>query len=683
MGKVSIKTVCALVFLLCVVCSPSGAQMTRNQLLKKYYQITNLQESGKYAEAIALCEEISIMYPKLPDPYLRMARIYDDAGERSLALLMYRQYVDMEMDDETIAEYLPRIRELELMYNIPVQDTVADFSIEVSDTVEVDIMTLAMSAEQIPDEESVVGESVEMLEFKYDNTQRVEIEDIKDLRNTPFRAVSLKNVLEKYGMDKEQEEVSFSMSVESMTSAYVGGKWISSIDDEDDGREHFILSFFTRGSVVEVTIDENSGLFHQSKNVISVSWKTIQSMWTPVSKYFDFNELKGNTASGSIKDNQLSFSFDFQKKKKTDYVKLSKNILSCVSTLIPFGSFVSKLSDSIFSYLQDKQSTVTFQTVLKFDMRPVTDNVMNCTYTICERQTSNGKDKEVLIERKQCRFYRCPDDYSCFVHESEYQDNLLLHSVYTKLQSEAEKNIDMNFPLAYLNFYGIGTEKNLPLAMGRMQILADRSDCNRARYWLASICYNLSLDEERYPLRSTRKKFRTKADRMISDMQLSEFKYAYGLQGDVYSGGNTNTKRAIACYERGAQEGDPYCFYQLGMAYYSGQIIERNPEKAYSFFQKAAELGYPDAFEQLAICCRNGMGVKQDYGLYISYLYEAIRRGSIDAIKELYHAYCCGVGVACDFEKAIGVKEIYYCEKGDVWKGVLQQYGINTELSYE
>lgn len=656
-----------------------GAQMTRNQLLKKYYQITSLQESGKYAEAIALCEEISAMYPKLPDPYLRMAQIYDIAGEESLALLMYGQYVNLEMDDAAVAEHLPRIRELEARYEIPDKTAGSGFTSELIDTVEINVMALAMSAEQGSGEVVEIQENIEIPIIDDDITKEI-IDDIRDLRNIPFRAVSLGNVFEKNGIYREQNLSSIPVAAEAMTSAYVEGKWISSFDDEDDGREYFIVNLFPRGSAVEATLDGNSGLFHQSVNIISVSWKTIQSMWTPVSQYFDANELKDNTAIGSIKDNQFSFSFDFQKKKKTDYIKLSKNLLSFISEFIPFGSFVSKLSDGVFSYLQDKQSAVTYQTVLKFDMRPVTDNVMSCTYSISERQTSNGKDKEVLIERKQCRFYRCPDDYVCFHHESNSCDSPINRSIYGRILSEAGTNIDMNFPLAYLNYYGIGTKKNLPLAIGRMQTLADKADCNRARYWLASVCYNLSLDDDNYPMRATRKKFRNKAESMISDMHLSGFQYAYGLQGDIYSGGDKNIKQAISCYEQGAIKGDPYCYYQLGMAYSSGQIVEQNPDKAYSYFQKAAELGYPDAYTQLAICYRNGKGVSQDYRKYIVNLYDAIQHGSIGAIKELSNAYCFGAGVSYDFEKAVEIKDVYYCVKDEIWKSVLQQYGITTEL---
>lgn len=89
------------------------AQMTRGQLLRKYYQITQLHNSGKDAEAIALCEEITAMYPKLPDTYLRMAQIYDEGGEQELALLMYRTYASLEMDDKKLKEVNPRMTELE------------------------------------------------------------------------------------------------------------------------------------------------------------------------------------------------------------------------------------------------------------------------------------------------------------------------------------------------------------------------------------------------------------------------------------------------------------------------------------------------------------------------------------------------------------------------------------------
>lgn len=89
------------------------AQMTRGQLLRKYYQVTQLHNSGKDAEAIAICEEITAMYPKLPDTYLRMAQIYDEGGENELALVMYRTYASLEMDDKKVAEYTPRMKALE------------------------------------------------------------------------------------------------------------------------------------------------------------------------------------------------------------------------------------------------------------------------------------------------------------------------------------------------------------------------------------------------------------------------------------------------------------------------------------------------------------------------------------------------------------------------------------------
>ena len=102
-----------LVLLLTVASTDVAAQMTRGQLLRKYYQITQLHNSGKDAEAIALCEEITSMYPKLPDTYLRMAEIYYEGGEQEMALVMYRTYTSLEMDDKKAAQVGPRMKELE------------------------------------------------------------------------------------------------------------------------------------------------------------------------------------------------------------------------------------------------------------------------------------------------------------------------------------------------------------------------------------------------------------------------------------------------------------------------------------------------------------------------------------------------------------------------------------------
>lgn len=96
----------------------ADAQMTRSQLLRKFYQVTTLHENGKDADAIAICEEIAAAYPKLPDTYMRMAKIYDEGGEEELALVMYRQYISLEMDDKKAAESRQRLAQLEQKFGV-------------------------------------------------------------------------------------------------------------------------------------------------------------------------------------------------------------------------------------------------------------------------------------------------------------------------------------------------------------------------------------------------------------------------------------------------------------------------------------------------------------------------------------------------------------------------------------
>lgn len=107
------KRLTIVLLLFTLLANGAAAQMTRGQLLRKYYQITQLHNSGKDAEAIALCEEITAQYPKLPDTYLRMAQIYDEGGESEMALVMYRTYASLEMNDKKLAETAPRMKELE------------------------------------------------------------------------------------------------------------------------------------------------------------------------------------------------------------------------------------------------------------------------------------------------------------------------------------------------------------------------------------------------------------------------------------------------------------------------------------------------------------------------------------------------------------------------------------------
>lgn len=92
---------------------PVNAQVTRKKMLMSFHKATVYSEAGNTDKAIETLKEIAELAPMFPNTYLRMAEIYDDAGNKESAILMYRKYINMEMDDAKVKEPSVRLRALE------------------------------------------------------------------------------------------------------------------------------------------------------------------------------------------------------------------------------------------------------------------------------------------------------------------------------------------------------------------------------------------------------------------------------------------------------------------------------------------------------------------------------------------------------------------------------------------
>ena len=196
--------------------------------------------------------------------------------------------------------------------------------------------------------------------------------------------------------------------------------------------------------------------------------------------------------------------------------------------------------------------------------------------------------------------------------------------------------------------------------------------------WLIPVCYNLSFDEQAYPLRVVRKHFRSYADELLGELMNEQYPYAYSLQADIYMSSGSHLENVMPLYTKAANLGDTYALYKLGMMYVDGQIQEKDGSKAIHYLTQAAQKGYADAYWQLAMLYRAGKQVDKDYSKYTEYLFKAVNDGSINALKELSEAYSLGLGVKQSFEVANQMKMYYMQAVNDEWKEVLNVYGYNT-----
>lgn len=72
--------------------------------------------------------------------------------------------------------------------------------------------------------------------------------------------------------------------------------------------------------------------------------------------------------------------------------------------------------------------------------------------------------------------------------------------------------------------------------------------------------------------------------------------------------------RAIAAWQRLAEQGDPEATLFLGYIHRNGLGVARDDATAAHWYRKAAEMGQPEAQYELALMYELGLGVPQDPG---------------------------------------------------------------------
>lgn len=789
----------------------ANAQVTRRQLLRSFYKAASYSNAGNVDKAIETYREIAELVPQYPDTYLRMAEIYDKADNIESAIVMYRKYINLEMDDAKIVEPSARLRALEAQlgmehyedieekqamelfakYNViqqpkqheettnenagtkqdlklfakdepkteDIEEEYDEGSILEDEDYEEDWSTDSLQTEQNSvknakgefvlfslsalvetrnesvDEASVNSMADSIKGDDFSDSQRLttplvlldndmasitgELKQTDDTLNVEEvlaldesflskvyvepadNTVSQESVdlnscdfpLLTYGHKARLKEYNISRSdvtgvspqkvAPESLATILSGKWISS-ECKGDGHETWIFNISQIGEMWYVALDDESGIYLQNDdNLVMTSWKTIKNFWSydhAISN--QIKELRTKMVNAEIKNNSLSYIFvtEHQQKPHKAVYTWGRNILEGISGFIPFGGVVSQVGNTLINYVSEKDQQKTYTTTLQFYVKALTSNVLMCEYVVSERERSSAGDKEIFKERKACYLYKADDNYRGFDFYTDNEDNVFNKKLYALLKKDAESDVSRLYPLAYMYYYGAGTDKSISKAVHQMQVLAEKGDCDRAKAWLVPICYNFSMDEKNYPYRIVRKYFRNYADEMLGDLLMKNYPYAYSLQADIFMSEEINLDKIVPLYQKAASLGDVYALYKLGMVYVDGVIENQNISQAIHYLTKAGEKGYPDAYYELALLYKRAKLVEKDYGKYIDYLYSAADLGSVKALKELSDAYYLGLGVNSNFTIANRIKEKYMKASCEEWKEVLQVYGYNTIL---
>ena len=109
---------------------------------------------------------------------------------------------------------------------------------------------------------------------------------------------------------------------------------------------------------------------------------------------------------------------------------------------------------------------------------------------------------------------------------------------------------------------------------------------------------------------------------------------------------------AITIYKSLAETGHVMAQYRLGLCYFHGSGIMRDPAKAFEYYHKAADQGYVDAQLNLGYCYSNGIGIAQDYEKAFEWYHKAAEQGNAGAMNNIGIFYKHGRGVTQDYGEA-------------------------------
>ena len=112
-------------------------------------------------------------------------------------------------------------------------------------------------------------------------------------------------------------------------------------------------------------------------------------------------------------------------------------------------------------------------------------------------------------------------------------------------------------------------------------------------------------------------------------------------------------KNSIDILKEAALSGDVAAQFNLGMCYYSGDGVEKDPTQASIYFQLAAAEGDADAQFNLGTMYLNGEGVEKDANKAVIWYGNAARQSHADAQYNLGLMYHLGDGVPRDDAKAV------------------------------
>ena len=700
-------------------------QMTRLELLKKFYRAGVYEEQKQDSLAIAELEQIAQLYPRMPITYLRMAKVYDSMAARdgnvmamNGAIAMYRRYLSLEFDTKKTAEASQRLKELETKMNLSHFEEDDEKKSLAEDASEDIVPTILASSEAVEangliaqleqpapiraveqpapigafEQPTPIG-AVEqpaktggvVLPFSGSpviggpaegETGRGSCDYIVDMNDPTLSHLVL------YDIQLPASAVVSQHKPLAIDARSITGHWVSSLANED-GREYWIFDISPFGSK-----DCNVEL-HSEAGIVNPVIKKSKTFFSRMLNFLKTQEVLANStfefpisiASGSIKEDNLTFEIESERRYKpaATIYSFTHSILEGLSSWLPFGQALFKMGDNIVSKRQQKDVESVITTKFSFSCNLIAPDVLECTFRSQGKRSSASGSRSLRGESGSFYLYRMPSDYVYFnpLDEADLTSSTNYETLFRQVEQDAKRDFTYAYPLAILYYYGIGVKESAPKAFTTMSDLADKYNCPRAQAWLALQYFIEAYDENNDLSKRKRRSYLEASDSWLARFRRSNPKQWYAIKGDMFimaQADETAADSALYYYRQGAAQQDPYACFRYAQYAMDGIGMPRNMNQALDFYQIASDGGYPDAILEMARQARR----QGDDQTYLQMLGKAVDRGSDEALLELSKAYFEGRALEHSVAKGRLMRQYWYDNSHNKWKDILAAYGYDT-----
>lgn len=603
MLKNIVKRILLFLCLIFVANYMSAQQVTKEQLLKLFYEAHTAQANNNVNGAIDAYGKILKLSPGLPDPYLQLGHIYStmttDAAAMEKACVCYSNYLRLKPEAVNADELKAKITEL--TNAIRQLDNRGELiAVNIPEKPAKKIVTLG---KKIQIEE--LADTCQMEETKTEETIASTLNVVKDTQ--PKSSVVLNDTLL--------------------------GRWVSASLGHN-GREEWILDISKEGADYFFTMNDSS---YVKKN---------DEVWKNASR---------DKAQAYVQGDEVVVTYEIEQKDGESASQ--KSVL---------GQFLDNLWDvniDLDLFTESEEGKVKNETGR--DSTSVMNSLITDVYQfrlLSDGFKLNGKLIHQVIRKDSvehllseqidsCEFFKAPDDYCGFVYKPVITDTEKSNMMefrqlfHQKLQEEQTGSTSAINDLGCMYASGVGVRRNMKMAVAYFMKASMKQNLfgllNMAQLYVDGLGVEKDLEKARaYYVKAFEQKY---SDAMV-------------MCGDTYLISATTSEdytNALNCYLEAVRGRSPYAYYRLGWLYKEGLGVEKDPDLALEYYLKAVAMQYPSALADVGLFYLKGEMIERDVKKAMELLYKGAELGNSKAMYELYQIFLRGEeGIVPNFKYA-------------------------------